>query len=298
MSMSLSMGTGDGGNLDYMGEVLQNVFRFLDSGFSLSLTLYDTINKVSIGGSTMFSNINGRWHLRSESLPGDLAISAIAIEKSMLFMETSPFDASVFQRLMEETGMPFHYDESRREIFDRNNVVLMIISKPEVIRVGDDAMPPRCLCRLPLVNCTPFTRWQIVMLVDQMFTKGVFIAPDESRSNAGAAAQELRLELNMNLIQALELVQRPLLSLKMENRAELNTSMQMDRVQALLMLQRQVLNMSHEELLVFTAEQVAKHGEVYVLQIFTFILAGKIKKIRPTLTWKKAREVARKIMPS
>lgn len=285
---------------DYVGEVLENVFRFHNSGWDTDLEFSDTITQEKVSGSTMFTNINGRWHLRAASLPGDLSICAIAIDEDFLFVEAAPFDSGLFLSMVKELGVPFFFDLQHRRIADQSQKTVLLISSPCTFEVGQEKLAPRCLCKAPLRGMTPLKQKQLIMLVDKMFTNKVFVNQVGEESTARTVEPGLRLELNMGLIQSLELFQRPIMALKQEGRQEgqmeATQSQQQVQLQALFVVQRRIQQMSREELLEYTAQQVAEKGELAVLRVFSFVLAGRIKKVRPGLTWRKARLVADKLL--
>lgn len=284
--------------MDYMGEILLNVFRFVDSKFSPNLVLDDPITQgAKVLASTMFSDINDRWHLREDSLPGYLLINAVAVDQDELLLETSTFNPDAFNQLIAETRMPFRYDEKAGAIVDLQNTTVLNVSKPEIFEIDGQSLPRRCLCRLSL-GVSAFVRWQAIMLIDKMFTNEVFVSDEDGRTNepqATVSRPELRVQLNMSLMQTLKIVQRPILSLKASTRTQ--QVQQLLTIQKMMAVQRQICSMSEDELTDFTLEQVQKYGEKVVIRMYLFVLAGQVKKAaKLELTWKQARAVAKTLL--
>jgi hypothetical protein len=86
------------------------------------------------------------------------------------------------------------------------------------------------------------------------------------------------------------LEQRPILLIKnnLVGRPEL-------RLQGLLAMQYHLLNLDPAALETKILEIVLSSGEKSAIRILDFVLAGKVKKTKPELTWRNARSIAQKL---
>ncbi len=289
-------------NRDYVGNILLNVFAFRNSDFNPHLKLNDEITGEKVAAATMFMQIHGRWHLRPASLPGYSAICAVAIDANTLFIEAEPFDAMIFNKVMAENGMAFTHSQKTRRITSKKGLVILV-SLPQTFQVENMQVPARCLCQVKLTQLKDHdSQDQVAALFDTMFTRSVFHtiaeSPEDPHSTP-AVEPSIRMELSMRLVHSLELVQRPILSLNADQQLKPEANQEATQtlqLQHLFALQRQIGQMSRDELNAFTTKFVADRGELVVLKAYSFIAAGRIKRIKPNLTWKQARLVADRII--
>ncbi len=280
--------------LDYFGELLLNVFAFIDAGFDTSMTVEDSVLSESVEAGVFFENINNRFHVRSASLPGDPAICAVAFDTTALMLEISPVDVAKVEELIVNGKHPFTFRAKRREFLDANGRLVFSISGVSHQKFEGITLPPRAMAVIPLKGLDKLQRGQVIELIDQMFTVSVFKPIPDNSLEVSLKKPELRMEINMSLMHTLELVQRPMLSIRGVGTVGWRQSQQMG-IQQLLSLQHAISRMSRAELEEYTKKEVAKRGEGAVLRAFLFVIAGRIKSAKPTLTWKQARKLADKM---
>ncbi len=279
--------------MDLLGELLLQTIRFLDSGFNMDLILHDETLLADIPAKEMFTETDGRWFMRGESIPGDLALKAIAVDADGLYLETGPIDTERVREVIIEEMQPFLLDASARSLQD-------VHTGRTLISISETAQPEkelgaRCLVTVNLKEASDVRRQIIIRLLDLLYTRGCFTSgEDEEAATALPTSQQMVQRLQLGLQQKLVAEQRPLLSLKIKMRDEMRDELRTE-LQAILGLQFRILAMGPEELLDFLVEYITKHGEESARNILLFTLAGKIKHVMPKLTWKEARRLARKL---
>lgn len=89
--------------------------------------------------------------------------------------------------------------------------------------------------------------------------------------------------------------QRPVLSLKTEIRQEQRLEMRME-LQQIMALQYKILRMNEEELVDFASQDTSEKGQKKMMNIMRFVVAGRVKKAKPDLSWRDARKLAYKLI--
>ncbi|MBP6942798.1 MAG: hypothetical protein KBB55_02020 [Candidatus Buchananbacteria bacterium] len=281
---------------DLIGRILVNVFKFLDSNFDQTLAVHDVITHDDMTAEKMFFRTDDRWYLRPESLPGYPEICAIGIDKQALYLEAAPFSRQDFDNLVLEKSLSYRYDEAVKAIIDSTGMQVLTVSEPEKVKVEENDLPARCLCVLQLQNLTNGKRLDAIQLLDQMFAEGVFVIDDaeEVVSASSAGGIGVRLEMGMYLMQVLQMIQRPILSLQ-QRQAMVVVGAQV-QIQQMLAFQNMILRLGPEARLAHVEKLLAEKGESAVTSMLSFVIAGRVKKARPELSWKDARRVARRMM--
>jgi hypothetical protein len=278
--------------LDLLGDLLMETLKFLDSGFDGSLVLRDETTISDIAAKEMFAESEGRWFMRQESIPGDLSIKAIGVDADGLYLETGPLDIPKVTEVVVEEMLPFAFDASGLAFKDMHTgKELVTVSKPVQV---EKELGFRSLLTVPLKDISNTRRDAIIKLLDLLYGRGCFMVEQEEGMISVPTSQQIVQRLQLGLQQKLMAEQRPLLSLKAAvqdvQRGELRTELQM-----LLSLERRILSMGPETLLDFLVEYVTKNGEARAKNILLFTIAGKIKHTMPKMSWKEARELARKV---
>lgn len=277
---------------DLLGDLLSEALKFADSGFDGELVLRDETSLTDAPAKELFSETDGRWFMRPESLPGDLCIKAIAVDGEGLYLETSPLNDANAREEIAEAMLPVLYDAEKRAFVDvHRQLTLVTISEPKVLEKGLD---DRCLWTVPLRDVSTVRRLALVQLLDLLYSRSCFEVSEQKQSVAPPTSMALVQKMSLGLQQRLTVEQRPMLSLKatlgMTAKMELRTELRM-----LLSLERRIVSMSPEELLDFVVDHISERGEAWTKNVLLFTLAGNIKRTMPKFTWKEARMVARKL---
>lgn len=278
--------------LDLLGDLLVEMLRFLDSGFDKEIVLQDETTNSAVPAKEMFREIDGRWFMRPDSIPGDLSIKAIGIDQNGLYVESAPLDNDRAKDIIIDELLPVIFDPGKRVFLDvHKKQILASISE---VKKVEKNLGPRCLWTVPLKEVVGVRRQSAVKLLDIFYSRGCFEAEDDNEMISAPVSQTQVQRLSLGLQQRLAQEQRPLLSLS----TGLNVSGQLELRTELLMLlslERRIMSMGPEELLDFVVDYVSEHGEDRTKNVLLFTLAGKIKRTMPDLTWKEARKLARKI---
>ena len=107
--------------------------------------------------------------------------------------------------------------------------------------------------------------------------------------------------LNLGLVQRLDVEQKPILSLKQEQRPDLIMTQTL-QLQQLQRLELAILSMNLQELAEYALQDTSPEGQKKTIKVFQFVLAGKLKRTWEAssegrvMTWKQARQLARSMV--
>ena len=281
--------------LDLLGELLFQALKFLDSGFDASLVLHDCVTHTDLPAGELFSESNGRWFMRADSVPGDLSLKSIGLDGDALYVETAPFDSKRTLELIYDKMMPLAFNHVSRTFCDvHTGATLVTVSEPVKL---EPELGERCLWTMQLKGVSQIGRQVSVKMVDLLYSSDCFILEESGETLAFPTTQRMVQELSLNLQQRLQVEQRPMLSLKVsvQDRTEARTELRTD-LRLLFTMERRLVAMTEQELLDFVLEYAAEHGEARVKNVLLFTIAGKIKKAMPDkISWRAARTLAKKM---
>ncbi len=293
LGLTLTQGHfGDDDDLSYVGQIIVNLLAFVSSKLNLSQTHYDMVNGEEVVAAEMFIRYGSRWFVRSESLPADMSLKAIGFDSRAIYIETSPIDGSAMMEFIVERNQIFSYDSSGGTIHNQKSSVVGRVSKLEKPRVGENELSPRVCWVIPFGPTLRDREQKLVRFIDQAFEAGVFLIEDEPAIDK-VPTGEMELKQNMQMVQRLQIEQRPVLAL--QGVGQMDAAMRQTQVQRLLAIQQRVIRMTPDEMTKFAAEKLVELGERKVHQLFLFILAGHLRRAKPTLTWPQARELAHRV---
>lgn len=282
--------------LDYMGKLLLSLIGFIRSKFDQNVEYDDLVKQERVKAGELFVLSGARWFVRSESLPGYSWIKALGSGDRRIWIESSPLDPVQVQELIVKEGHPFRYDAERGIVFNRVDTPVIRISKSEVPKFGQSQLAPRTLWAIQLRSLTrPGQDRLLIRFIDRLFDQCCFILGENEVSASGGAVAPGRLELqqSLGLVQELQIEQRPVLSLVQEQKLTGRPELQQLQLQKLLAVQQAIIRMDPEQLAKFTEEKLAELGAKGLLHLFNFVIAGKVKRVRPNLSWPEARKIAR-----
>lgn len=282
--------------LGLLGRQLAAALAFAKSGFDPAVVLDDAVTGEQKPAAEMFEQKGRRWFLRADSMPGDLALKAIAVTDVSLLIETAPVRPEALAQLVADSDVPLVWNDVDAFAFgDNRKHACYLHRRPGKVTVdGRTVRVTRSLWTIPHKRGTtgPATM-AAVWLADRAFEDYVY---DDEQTvvdmlDAGSAAapqsqrREMRVELGFQ--QQLALEQVPVLTLgeRLEQRMELA---------GIMALQRKLLSMTDDQVAVWVASDPSEEGQRRALNVLVFVLAGKIRSARPDVTWKEARAAARK----
>lgn len=282
---------------DILGDQLLLAIRFVESGFDCDAEFKDAVNQEKVKGSSLFTRQGNVWYMNSESIPGYLAIKAIGVDKSNLYLETSPLDAKRTEEVIKDNMLPFAYDSKRKVFSDlTTHKALIHISAWGRPQEDEITLGARCLWRIPFRSLDSIRREAAVRLADSIYTAEAFEVESIEEAEIPAPTGRIGLRLQLRLQQSLRLEQRPILLLGQTIKGAQRHEQRLE-LRQIMGLQQLILNLKPEELIDFFAKYIEEHSEKRAIQVVDFILAGKIKRLRPNLTWKQARAHARRLTP-
>lgn len=280
--------------LDLFGQQLLVVLRFIQSNFDLAGSFDDVVTaEKAVSAKELFINEGKQWILRPDSLPGDLALKAVAFSRRTLFLELAPLDLGEVQKMIAEEMLPISLDE----MYVRNATTRKILARvgsTEHPKHEDIELAPRCLWSIRISSLNEAEKHAIVDFLDRIYSAGVFsregIEDEEeelvSVSDHRKPKIELRLSLRLQLRLAME--QRAMLSRvqRPEGRLEL---------QQIFALQNTILHMDEEQLVEFIVNSNETRGNGATSSILLFVATGRVKTAKPSLSWKQARQIAKRL---
>ncbi|MCX6702067.1 MAG: hypothetical protein NTX96_02665 [Candidatus Zambryskibacteria bacterium] len=282
--------------LDLLGEQVMLALRFQESGFDPELELQDEVENQTARARILFSDSDGRWFMRSESIPGHLGIKAIAVDQENLYLETSPIKVEDVRRAIVDRMLPFTFqDDGFVDVTTGKQLIFLgPVTKPEIEELG-----LRRLWTIPTHDLDGLRRSMVVRMVDTIYSVDAYEVEEVEVSSvpviSQASVQRLSQQLQIGLQQRMLLEQRPVLSLSTRTTGE-QTQIQTLELRQIMALNHQLLRMGADELPDFFSRFIEKHGEKAALRVAIFAVAGKVKAAKPSLSWREARQVARKLL--
>lgn len=283
--------------LDLLGEQLTLVLNFLDSKCNLDLEFKDAVAAGQIvKAKGIFPKLGKGWQMRQESIPGDLAIKSVSFSNNALYLETAPLDVEKAKETIRAKMLPFSYDEKKHCFMDSSTEKRLAsigpVSKPTHEKT---VFAPRCLWTIPLRNLDEIRRRAVVQLIDALYTADAYIRDGIELDDGLMSGERGRpdMKLLMSFQMQLEMEQRPMLSDELTVRQE-----QRLEIRQIFTLQNLILHMNEQQLIEWVVKETTEKSEVMTIRVLHFVLAGKIKRAQPKLTWKEARDLARKLASS
>lgn len=284
-------------DLELWGKCIQNALIFARSSFDIGVELQDWVCSAEIvrTGELFEEFSSGRWFLRQDSIPGDVNVKALGVDRQRLMVETTPVDIPLLRDAVAQTNLLLRIFDDRITSGTGKELV--------TLRDQQDADAEKHLDARELWDMTWHTLSDDELLLavralDLIYRANTFCEsqPGDSSDVANAAAvmgkREMRLEMNIQM--QLQLEQRPLLALRVETRPE-----QRMQLQQVMGLQQALLHMDELELTAWIANQLTKPGgEKRAYSALVFTLAGKIARTPAgrEMTWPQRRRMARQLM--
>lgn len=273
--------------MDYLALLLMEVAKFVGTNFDRKQIFTDHVMLENLAGGDMFYFTKGRWFVRNDSLPGDPVLKAIAFDKKTIFLETSPFNITKLAETLGSMEKEYLFIPASKTIADSHGRTLLKYTQSTTPEIDGHTLDKRMTITIPLEQ----TQFEGILLIDRLWSVNSFLSPDEDDIQTVTQVQKMELKLRMDLRLMLHLEQRPylLLDQKLDNRQEM-------QLQGILSLQHSLLSLSSADLEQKIVELVTHRGEKEAIRVLDFILAGKVKKVRPTLTWRDARQIAKRMV--
>jgi hypothetical protein len=296
------------------GQQILNALHFVLNGFPQDQVYDDTIIGGNVLGRDMFEERDGRWFMRQQSLPGNLAIKAIAVDATEgLLLEVTPFSNDLEVKIIREYALPFKIKKvgrgrkaQTRIIDTTTKELIMFVDTAEHFYAGanknelPEELGPRWLVTVPLAKLNTARQMLIVRFLDAVYDNDCFssegtVTEDVSEVRSVQQAATMSLRLDLRLMQMLELEQRPILSLrnKLVGEQVLNQHMELAHLQQ---LERKILHMTEDELTAFAAQLAAEKGTQTALKVLMFTLARTVREAQPGISWKEARKIVRQLV--
>jgi hypothetical protein len=284
-------------NRDLLYELLWNAFLFAFGKYDGKLRLNDPVAGEECLAEKMFAKAGKRWQMRSDSIPGDPHIKAIAVNDAGIFLETSPVDEARLADIFGEAMWPTAFDRRLRRITSGNACLATIT---EAAEFADKGLAPRCLWVIPYKKLSMHGLELAISAADIVYGANAYLGDGfraGEASDPAAASERPELRLDMSMIQTLEIEQRPELSLEIEDRMD-QIMTQRQEIQGIMALQQRILQMRESELVAYVAEVGAEKA----LRAIVFTLAGRVKTAVALagrdIDWKQARRIARQLVYS
>lgn len=290
---------------DLLGEQLVAAHAFRESGFDPALTVRDAITDANVPAGEMFNREGSRWFMRGDSLPGHLAIKAIAVDRDGIYLETAPLDEEKVSAIIKDKMFALAYHHTKGLVIDTSTGKPLVVLTTHIQKPTGalKELASRIMWTIP-GGASEVRTEAVIRFADAIFSGDAFNLDGDSEEPPPETAtlpraQEMTLKLQLGLEQRLSLEQRPLLSLSPEVRGEQRQELQL-QIRQMLSIEHRLLHLTHEELLAYAAKDASLEGQKRMQKIFQFVLAGKVKRAmadqHPDMTWRDARRIARKLV--
>ena len=288
--------------LDILGEQLLRAVRFMEAGFEDSI-MHDTVLAEDVPAHVLFLQKTTEaqtpmWVMRNESIPGHFSVKSIAVDPTTLYIETAPLDPEKTQEVVAgwEPAIKVLASNGRSFVDVATSKTIAWVGKVVTIKHGTGKLAPRALWKIDLKMLNGKERETAIAFIDTLFTEDAFdlvgMEQESGHWSAPAKGHQIELRLQLQLLHQLKLEQRPMLALGIAGSIAIDTRLEL---QALLSLQGVILRMTPDQLESFVAEYAEKHGVRDAERMMLFVLAGRVKREAPELTWKAARRIARQL---
>jgi hypothetical protein len=266
-----------------LGQQLLLALRFAEHGFDRDELFECRVTQNMIPGKELFRANGKRFFMAPDSLPGHLAIKAIALNAHDILLETSKIDAAEANEHLQTEGLPVVLKQDGAWKDGKPFIRFKFASGRG--KHGAD----RCLWVIPWSKSRAADRQLMLYVADLVYnadayqTEGVDLPTEPVTSVQGVQKMELRL--NLELQQRLDVEQRPDLSLEMELRPEV----------MLAMVQR-IKKMTPDELLAEAMKDPSPAGQRKFLNYIVCTLAEPVVKTNPGMTYAEARKRIRRLI--
>jgi hypothetical protein len=193
-------------NYGLLGQQLLNTVSFWYSRFAPDLTFIDPVTQNRVTSKVLFGPSGKKWIMRSDSLPGYIAIKAIGVDTHTLYIETSQICDEDVEGVIQSNNLEVLFNKHKRTFRFAN-----VGGSFEIKLSSRTKHPQRCLWTIPLEGSNDENVNSAIELIDFLVIEGAFereTSPSEDVQPKVETAR-LLLKLDLNLVQALELEQRP-----------------------------------------------------------------------------------------
>lgn len=287
---------------DLLGIILEIVTRFIASDFNMETVYREPVTQSNVTGADLFERQGEKVFVRADFLPGTLAILAIGFHQKAIHLETGVWNEEVLLEVLEKTGLTRVQAKSGGVI--RNNTqTLLTYSSPVVPEAVEGiTFQPRILCTIPISTLSLPALTETIALLDELFKHGAWnegSVKEVDQTPQGPVEPALRLEQSMKLVYTLQAEQRPILALRQANALQTEARLEMQQTLTVLFAyQNRILTALNDSstLQTILVEYEEKYGTEGLKNLTIFVMAARVHKARPTLSWKQARAVARGIV--
>lgn len=293
-------------DFDVLGSQILLAYQFFKSSFKGEEIVIDTIEDQQVELRSVFTEKDGRWFMKNESVPGDISIKAIALDKDNLYVETSLLDLNAVRQVIADEMLPFKHSVAKHGFIDTSSQkkLISVASANAKQTLMLNGMDQRCLWTIPwhkdekrILAC--------IYLADCIFSANAF------RENPGVSintnvrrpgdVQKLEMKLNLELQQKMLIEQRPVLSLNISQKTEMQARTELQlQVLPMLALEARIGKMTEAEVIEYFTKDLTADGQKRATSVIAFIMARKIKNSLAIqgkiVTWKAARRIARQLI--
>jgi len=274
-------------DFDLLGKQLLVALRFAEQGFPEDEVFECAVTQSSAPAGELFKKSGKRYFMRADSLPGHVAVKALGVSATHLFLETTRLDLERAKEVCEEESLPVVFTTQRVEKDGRQLVEFKYPTSQQTKK----GMGNRCLWSMKWSGLPAAERKLLLRAADAVYSHDAYESYEEGVSlpqevvTSVQGAQKMELRLNLELQQRLVQEQRPELSLEMELRPEI----------MLAMVQR-IKRMTSEEVVAEAMKDPSPAGQRKFVNWIVCTLAEPVVKANPNTSWREARAAIRKLI--
>lgn len=273
---------------DLLGGQLLCALAFARSGFSLDERLLDHVREETFSAREMFELSGKRYFMTGDSLPGDAAVKAIGVDARALYLETSPLSPDDVKEVLKSRRLAVSFRESTHTFVTLAGKPLATVTTGKV----PSGTEPRCLWTILWRTMRAEDLELALKVTDAVYSHSAWQQEESRASVDGATRTMLKrdFELSLEIVQMLQLEQRPILSLEMAGILTQRLELRM-----LQRVERQLLDATPEEIRAYAERDLSPEGQRKTMQVFLFVLARRLKEALKDkhLSWKQARRLVR-----
>lgn len=295
LGLSLVCSTGPGhDSLELLGLIVQRAIAFAKSGFDPAFVYDDCVGLETVPASDAFTrDPKGKiWLLCQDRLPFDATIQAVGIDRRQLFIETAPIDMEAVMSMIADersdlvlTRCTHGQRKGSYELRTPRSSAPLAVLIPGAQEEIPTELGPRWLTIVHWTRRSAEDIASIAWLIDQTHQQNLYVPQLEESGSATAVPIS---GMKQQQVMDIQMQQQPHLMLNMGISGQMRTELQ-----AMLVLQQTLLRLPEAELPAFVARSFKERGVEGTFRVIRFVLAGRIKRAHPHLTWPEARARAR-----
>lgn len=293
-------------NLGLWGRQISNAIEFAESGLDNSREFECAVTGERVTGAVLFPGTSKRRYMRPASIPGDLALKAIAVEMKYLFLEMAPPNVNDLKAIIIREMLPLQYRAKEGRVIDATTRMTLAYHSRSEVPTHDGVQLLQRVLWVSTIGEERRRTEMFVRLLDLMQKEDAFLdralvmprrLPPLPPPKSPEPPRGPRLTLELQQRQVITIEQRPKLAL--EQRPELGTKMRMTtelQLRQMFVLEQRALRMTPDEIIQMILDNPTIAGHRMVERLLFLGVTRAVKNAQPSLSWREVRALVRRVL--